>query len=64
MLPLASPPVTELELTTDDLEAFARRLGLAGQDADLFYEVYYSLDNGEFERELEAEYIELCDTGA
>ena len=64
MLPLASPPVTELELTPDDLEVFARRLGLDGQDADLFYEVYYSLDNGEFERELEEEYIELCDTGA
>ena len=34
-----------------DLERFAEALGLDGQDADLFYETYYCLDNQEVEDE-------------
>lgn len=39
----------------DDLEGFAHFVGLKGTDTDLFYEMYYDLDNEALEAELEEE---------
>lgn len=35
---------------------FAEYLGLSGVDADLFYESYYDLDNGEYESIIDESY--------
>ena len=39
-------------LDNDDLEKYAEYMGITGEDYDLFYEVYYSLDNEQYEMEL------------
>ena len=36
----------------DELETFAKFIGLTGQDYDLFYETYYNLENEGYEDEL------------
>ena len=40
-----------LNLDNSDLETFSGFLGLNGTDADLFYEIYYSLDTESLEIE-------------
>ena len=37
----------------DDLEAFARFIGVKGADTDLFYEMYYDFDTEVWEHEFE-----------
>lgn len=43
-----------------DLEGFARFVGSTGVDFDLFYEMYYGLDNEQLEEEIEEDcHLEL-----
>ena len=43
-------------MDNEDIIKFAESIGLYGIDADLFYELYYKLDNDEVERYYEEEY--------
>lgn len=45
-----------------ELESFAKFIGLTGSDYDLFYETYYSLENEDFEEELEQAENDLIDS--
>ena len=46
----------------DDLESFAKFIGLHGSDYDLFYETYYSLENEDYEEELSQAEIDLIES--
>ena len=46
----------------DDLESFAKFIGLQGSDYDLFYETYYSLENEDYEEELSQAEEDLIET--
>ena len=39
----------------DDLESFARFVGVSGTDTDLFYEMYYEFDTEVWEHEFQEE---------
>lgn len=46
----------------DELESFAKFIGLQGSDYDLFYETYYSLENEDYEEELSQAEEDLIET--
>ena len=47
--------MSEFAPTNDDLEGFARFVGISGTDIDLFHEAYYGLDTDIWEEEVEEE---------
>lgn len=53
VMSISSPP------SNDDVINFAKHLGLDGLDVDLFYELYYDLDNEEYESVFDLEYETL-----
>ena len=46
----------------DELESFAKFIGLQGSDYDLFYETYYSLEKEDYEEELSQAEEDLIET--
>ena len=45
-----------------DLESFAKFIGLVGEDYDLFYETYYSIENESYEEELTQVELDLIES--